>query len=46
MADKFVRIGSIIDAVGYDDAEYDSAIETTEPIKAGAPVDPEDVLIL
>lgn len=46
MAARYIRIGSMVDAFGYDDGEYDSAIETNEPIKAGAPVDPTDVLRL
>lgn len=46
MADTYVRVGSAIDVFGYDDADFDSAIETTEPIKAGVPVDPDDVIRL
>ncbi len=46
MALVTVRIGSMIDIHQYDDADYDSSIETTAPIKAGAPVDPNDVVIL
>ena len=30
----------------YDDGDYDSAVETDQPVKAGAPVDPTDVLRL
>lgn len=44
MADKFIRIAGIEDAIGYDDADFDCALETDAPIKAGAPVDPSDVL--
>ncbi len=40
-----VRIGSIPD-MQYDDADYDSAIETSQPMKAGTPVDANDVLRL
>jgi len=46
MADKYLRIGSLEDVFGYDDADFDSAIETVDPIKAGLPVDPSDVLRL
>lgn len=38
-----VRIGSFPDML-YDDADFDKAISTDAPIKAGAPVDPTDVL--
>lgn len=43
MADILVRVGSSEDVYIYDDADYDSAIETTAPIKSGTPVDPTDV---
>ncbi len=43
MALVTVRIGSMVDIHQYDDGDFDSAIETTEPIKAGTPVDPTDV---
>jgi hypothetical protein len=46
MALKTVRIGAVPDAFQYDDAVYPSAIEATDPIKAGVPVDPSDVLRL
>ena len=46
MARKYIRIGSLIDVTGYDDGDFDSAIETDQPIKAGTPVDPTDVLRL
>lgn len=46
MAIKFIRIGSSVNVVGYDDTDFDSAIETTEPIKSGSPIDPNDVVIL
>ena len=46
MAIKYFRIGSSLNAIGYDNTAYDSAIETDEPIKAGAPVDPNDVVRL
>jgi len=46
MAEKFVRIGSLDNVHAYDDGDYDSAIETDEPIKAGTPVDANDVIRL
>ena len=46
MAEVLVRIGSMEDVHAYDDGDYDSAVETTAPLKAGAPVDPNDVVIL
>lgn len=46
MALQTVRIGAIEDAFQYDDGDFDSAIETTQPLKAGTPVDPTDVLRL
>lgn len=46
MALVTIRIGSAIDIHQYDDGVFDSAIETTAPLKAGAPVDPNDVVIL
>lgn len=46
MAIVGIRIGSIVNAQMYDNALFDSAIETTAPMKAGAPVDPNDVLRL
>ena len=45
MALRQVRIGSL-PGFQYDDADYSHAMETDQPIKAGAPVDPEDVLRL
>ena len=45
MAYKEIRIGSLPGFL-YNDGDYSEAIETTEPIKAGAPVDPSDVLRL
>ncbi len=44
MALKTIRIGSMVDIFQYDDAAFDSAIETTAPIKAGTPIDPNDVV--
>jgi hypothetical protein len=41
-----VRIGAVENAVQYDDADYDSAFETDKPIKAGTPVDLNDVVRL
>ena len=44
MAIKQLRLGSGEDIIQYDDVDYDSAIETDQPIKAGTPIDPNDVL--
>jgi len=41
-----IRIGSLPDIVQYDDADYNSAIETDQPIKAGKPIDLDHVLRL
>ena len=46
MARQTVRIGSMVDISAYDDGDFDSAIETTQPIKAGAPIDGNDVVRL
>lgn len=43
---KLIRIGSSENVFQYDNTDFGSAIESDEPIKAGAPVDPEDVLRL
>jgi hypothetical protein len=43
---RWVRVGSIENAVGYDVREFDSAIETTEPIAAGDPQEPNHVITL
>ena len=43
MADKFLRMGSSEDVLIYDDADFDCALETDAPIKAGIPVDSNDV---
>lgn len=43
---KYVRVGSLVNIHAYDDGDYDAAIETDAPIKAGDPVDPEDVVTL
>ena len=41
------RIGSIPDAIQYDDADYDTAMEVDNPIRVNAePVDAKDVLRL
>ena len=45
MALKQIRIGSL-PGFQYDDADYDAAVETSEPMKAGPPVDANDVLRL
>lgn len=44
MAIKSIRIGSSEDVVQYDDGDYASALETTEPISVGPPVAGSDVL--
>lgn len=46
MALKSIRIGSSENVVQYDDVDFDSAVETDQPIKAGIPVDPNDVVRL
>jgi len=46
MAIKYIRIGSMEDIHGYENGDYDAAIETDEPIKSGNPVDPNDVVTL
>ena len=46
MALVSVRIGSMANIHVFEDADYDSAIETTAPIKAGPPVDGNDVVRL
>lgn len=44
MALKQIRIGSLPDIIQYDDGDYDEAIDTDAPIKAGAPTDPDHVI--
>jgi len=46
MALRRVRIGAIPDAVQYDDADFAAAVETDQPIRAGTPAVPTDVLRL
>ena len=46
MATQTLRLGSMVDAIAYDDADFDSAAETPEPIKSGTPIDPTDVVRL
>ena len=46
MTERFIRIGSAENVIAYDDADHISAIETDQPIKAGEPVDDNDVLRL
>ena len=46
MALRTIRIGSSANVVQYDDAVYGSAVETDQPMKAGVPVDPNDVVRL
>lgn len=43
---RTVRIGGVPDAFQYDDADYPNALETDQPMKAGPPIDPSDVLRL
>lgn len=40
MADKFIRIGSAVDAFGYDDTEFPEAAEFTSPVKGVVGTDP------
>ena len=44
MALQTIRIGSAEDIFQYDDGAFSSGIETSGPIKAGAPVDNDDVI--
>jgi len=46
MAIRTIRIGSMEDIFQYDDADYDSAVETDHTIKAGAPSAGNDVVRL
>ena len=48
MATAYIRIGSAVNCVAYDDADFpDAAIETLARIKSGtAPSDPTDVVRL
>ncbi len=46
MTIRYVTIGSSVNKYAYDDGDFDAAIETTEPIRAGTPVDGTDVLRL
>jgi hypothetical protein len=46
MALKILRIGALENITQYDSADYDAAIETDQPIRAGVPVSPNDVLRL
>lgn len=43
---KTIRIGDAVDVYQYDNGSYPSAIETTEPIRAGSPVASNDVVRL
>lgn len=45
MVMRTVRVGSL-PGFQYDDADFTGAIETDQPVKAGTPVDPEDVIRL
>ena len=46
MASVTVRLGAIDGAIQYDDADHSSAIETTARIKAGDPIEANDVVTL
>jgi hypothetical protein len=46
VAIKSIRIGSSIDVVQYDDADFSSSIESVDSIKAGPPSDDNDVVRL
>jgi hypothetical protein len=46
MVIRSIRIGSMEDVHQYDDADYSSAAETDQPIKAGTPIDGNDVVRL
>lgn len=46
MALQTIRIGSAENVFQYDDAAFDSAIETAAPIKSGTPAAADDVLRL
>lgn len=46
MALRQIRIGSMTDIHQYDDADFASAVETDQPITAGAPSGANDVLRL
>ena len=46
MVRRYVRIGAVDDGWGYDDIDFDSAIETTETIKCGPPLDGNEVVRL
>lgn len=41
MAIKYIRVGSMDNIHGYDNADFDEALETDEPIAIGAPIDPD-----
>ena len=46
MVIRQIRIGSMDNVHQYDDGDFPEAIETDQPIKAGTPVDPTDVIRL
>ena len=46
MANKYIRIGSSDNMIGYNDDDWDAGIELDAPIKAGAPIDGNDVVRL
>ena len=41
-----IRIGNLEDIHQYDDADFDAAVETDQPIRAGTPSDSSDVMRL
>ena len=46
MVRRYVRIGAVDDGWGYDDIDFDSAIETSQTIKAGPPLEGNEVVRL
>jgi hypothetical protein len=46
MALQQIRIGGLDNIIQYDDGAFSSALETDQPVKAGTPVDPTDVVRL
>lgn len=46
MALKQLRLGGNTDILQFDDVDFPEAIETTEPIACGSPVDPDHAVTL
>jgi len=44
MADKYLRIGSLVDITGYNSADFTHSVEAEDPIKCGIPVDGGDAV--